>query len=696
MICKRLLLKKIRSFVDGEVGFFDGFQCIVGGVGAGKTTILLAIDFALFGRPLFGPTRGFGYLLRSGANSGSVELEFEHGNKTYKIVRGLQRRGRSVVEDVDALALYENDRSIARMKKSAVEEEITNAIGVDYGLFREILWVQQERLKEILDLTPSRRRDRVDGILGLSDFEIAWERMREYEKHYEKQISRIKEEDPYIPLIDQQRKLYDDLAKKLIDAEADVRKLEARREGIEADIKKLEGVLKELTELEEKLERWERDRYEVEVEIRSNERDLGELDKRIKSREEELIKYAKEVAELEHEMEKSWRDLSKLGVDVDLGIKKVRDFLRSFETKRNRVEAKKDFEKELIKELKDKLNDIGNRKRCPTCLQEIAPSYRKNISTDLTGKIAASEKKVQSYEGDLLEISKMAEEVGSIYEALKEGQEKHSTLERQIALLKGDLDRDKKTRLSIKTWLDRSRKKLVSLDAKKPEFDPKLVVKVRTEKEGLSNQVATIESKLEHVKVAKSGLVSEMDEVRARLDRAEKDKQQVERSERILDFVREFRELYRRVQPVLRKEYVQWLEGLIEGVLFDVRGGEEPIEVELDEESYTPIVSVGRGEPLILLSGGERTQLALAYKVGLSQLVMDTRGRELDVLIIDEPTASLGREDMSIMQLAGAISRLRGIRQIIAVTHSDDFADQAEHVIEITKTYAGSQVRVVK
>ncbi|HID91258.1 TPA: hypothetical protein EYP44_04790, partial [Candidatus Bathyarchaeota archaeon] len=39
MIYRRLALKNIRSFVSGEISFFEGFQCIIGGVGAGKTTI---------------------------------------------------------------------------------------------------------------------------------------------------------------------------------------------------------------------------------------------------------------------------------------------------------------------------------------------------------------------------------------------------------------------------------------------------------------------------------------------------------------------------------------------------------------------------------------------------------------------------------------------------------------------------------
>ncbi|MCK4320378.1 hypothetical protein KAW11_02080, partial [Candidatus Bathyarchaeota archaeon] len=57
----------------------------------------------------------------------------------------------------------------------------------------------------------------------------------------------------------------------------------------------------------------------------------------------------------------------------------------------------------------------------------------------------------------------------------------------------------------------------------------------------------------------------------------------------------------------------------------------------------------------------------------------------LYLLLLDEPTESLGREDGSVDRLAEAISRLKAIEQIIAVTHSEAFAEKAEHVIRVEK-----------
>ena len=71
-------------------------------------------------------------------------------------------------------------------------------------------------------------------------------------------------------------------------------------------------------------------------------------------------------------------------------------------------------------------------------------------------------------------------------------------------------------------------------------------------------------------------------------------------------------------------------------------------------------------------------------------------GHGLYMLLLDEPTESLGREDGSVERLAEAISRLKAIEQIIAVTHNESFAEKAEHVIRIEKEAGASKIFIEK
>ena len=60
-------LENIRSHIKSTVPFTRGFNCLVGGLGCGKSSVLYAVDFALFGDSI---GRSFEYLLREGADWG--------------------------------------------------------------------------------------------------------------------------------------------------------------------------------------------------------------------------------------------------------------------------------------------------------------------------------------------------------------------------------------------------------------------------------------------------------------------------------------------------------------------------------------------------------------------------------------------------------------------------------------------------
>jgi exonuclease SbcC len=138
---------------------------------------------------------------------------------------------------------------------------------------------------------------------------------------------------------------------------------------------------------------------------------------------------------------------------------------------------------------------------------------------------------------------------------------------------------------------------------------------------------------------------------------------------------------------------------MIQQSLDELVGGAGPALTAKIDDTYSPIVKGEEGfeREVTNLSGGERTLLAFAYRLGMGQLIMQSRtGHGLYMLLLDEPTESLGPEDGSIDRLAEAISRLKAIEQIIAVTHSEVFAEKAEHVIRLEKEAGISRATVEK
>ena len=97
MIIKSIKLNNIRSYTSKEINFELGSTLLSGDIGSGKSTILLSIDFALFGLSK-GIITGEA-LLRHGEKQGSVELTFLIDDKNIRIKRTLKKTGDSISQD---------------------------------------------------------------------------------------------------------------------------------------------------------------------------------------------------------------------------------------------------------------------------------------------------------------------------------------------------------------------------------------------------------------------------------------------------------------------------------------------------------------------------------------------------------------------------------------------------------------------
>ncbi|MBI2110056.1 AAA family ATPase [Candidatus Woesearchaeota archaeon] len=78
MNLNKIKLDNIRSYVNGEIEFPKGNILLAGDIGSGKSSVLLAVDFALFGLQR-GELSGDA-LLRNGSDKGGVELHFNINN----------------------------------------------------------------------------------------------------------------------------------------------------------------------------------------------------------------------------------------------------------------------------------------------------------------------------------------------------------------------------------------------------------------------------------------------------------------------------------------------------------------------------------------------------------------------------------------------------------------------------------------
>ncbi|EQD29755.1 SMC domain protein [mine drainage metagenome] len=117
---------------------------------------------------------------------------------------------------------------------------------------------------------------------------------------------------------------------------------------------------------------------------------------------------------------------------------------------------------------------------------------------------------------------------------------------------------------------------------------------------------------------------------------------------------------------------------------------EDPAIVARVDAGFTPHVLLnGVWTPPEALSGGERTSLALAFRLALSAVVRSLQTLRLGCLILDEPTD--GFSEAQVQRMTDLLDRLE-IPQIILVSHEESLARTARKVFYVRKRLGVSEI----
>lgn len=689
-------LENIRSHVKTTVPFTRGFNCLVGALGCGKSSILYSIDFAFFGEPV---GRSFEYLLRDGTDKGRIVVDFTQNGKTYKIIRGLKRRGKGggISQDFEDLKLFEEESVIASMKSDAVAEQFKSITGLDRDLWREIIWVRQEHLKELLDTAPRDRQKRLDELFGLSDYELAWSSIAEYQRDYETE-RRVLEKDPDVTGKEKLCAEYDRVTGEFTLLEVELLGAQEKLSLAKRCVEEADAKLKRLEEKRLAVEELKREEARLLANILNAEDAAASLTESAKDKRTVLENLRQRQTSLVMQMA-SWREtLEKAGVQANQPVESLRSVLHEFDDCISTLKAEQEATSRSLQADQKRVEQLSTEKenRCPLCLQSLKSEYK----TAMLQRVQQENIERQKI------IVQLQREIAGLQQTKNLANEAVSNLQTLASRLE-----DLKTRLNeeetnLADMLATAREKqrqsvdlrgqLESLRFEIGRFDVSDLETAREQSKQALSECFAVESDLKTKQNRKQDLLKRIDEVKERIDQAQLKLERMEKIGKTIEVIGAIRDAYRGIQPKLRSEFVKVLRNFVQQVLDGLVGEGAMLNVTIDD-TYSPYVMSEGGEEREVsnLSGGERTLLAFAYRLGLGQLIMQSRtGHGLSMLLLDEPTESLGREDGSIDRLAEAISRFKAIEQIIAVTHSEAFAEKAEHVITLEKEAGVSRVSI--
>lgn len=157
---KKIKFKNILSYGNNftEIDFHSGLNLIKAQNGSGKSTILDAINFCLFGKP-FRNIKMAQLINKYNQKDLEVRIEFKIGNDEYEIARGLKPT---------MFELKKNGEAIDSLSsKKLNQEEIDKLIGINERLFKNIVGIAVTNNKPFLSMSIGDKRALIESIFNI-------------------------------------------------------------------------------------------------------------------------------------------------------------------------------------------------------------------------------------------------------------------------------------------------------------------------------------------------------------------------------------------------------------------------------------------------------------------------------------------------------------------------------------------------
>lgn len=810
MIFKNLSIENIRSYKKDAIDFPVGTSLFEGDIGSGKSTILMAIEFALFG---LGNQKGDS-LLRKGSKKGSVSLEFEIGENKYKIIRALIRKKDDSIRQEKGL--LEINGITHHLSPSEIKEKILKILNFKEPLnpraqsviFRYAVYTPQEEMKYILSQKPDERLQTLRKAFGIEDYKIAAENANILSRSIKDKLIELKTETK--DLDDKKQELF--VLKGNLDANK-TKNAKSQARGEELDI--LQKTQKETLE---KLQ-------ESELELKKIQAEIPHLKKQIEEKEKLTITYQNEVKTCEEEnnlkfipqietLEKIEKPTNETEEDLNSKLTSIRKIIKEHDSLKSNLsllndsrqatenelgENKNKTSEELLKEkdalilkIKEKydafkldkeqvqkisediykldveksetlkkLNNVnGLGELCPICGSVLNEEHKKNLKNEsdekikkmnsrskilshveLKGKkqLESEEIEIKTLENNLNDLKLLIEKVSrlddlknkinSIYmklnrfdndlkliidstvefdetdkyithfetllDKLKEYNQSQKDLENFKYQFKKNFDKIKENEGNIVVLtaeINSLRQNLVTFQGKLEELKniPNEIAEVKFNYQKTEEEFQAVKEKIVETKTIVEKLQEDISKVKDEINKKENLKKQLDKFNDYHIWLNDYliptlslieKHVMQKRYEEFNGDFQKWFSILIEDISKTAK---------IDEE-FTPIVEQdGFEQDINYLSGGEKTSVALAYRLALNNIVQKvSTGMKSNLLILDEPTDGFSREQLyKVREILNELD----CPQVIIVSHERELGSFADNVFKVEKIDGNSCV----
>ena len=305
---------------DTKLDFSNDATVFVGQNGAGKSSIIDAITFSLFGAHTRKNNKS---LIRRGANKSLVKVDFSANGKNYRTVRQIDAKGTLTAQFLekngeDFIPIAEGER---KQFGESMTEEVEKVLGINFEKLKIASIVQQGELNSIIKAKPKEFKELLNTIIGIDRLDVAVESMKEVLKEFRKDIqTKHGFDDTQIELLENRM---NEFQNEITNSKPMMKKLEEEKQVRETKIIQIEQEvekdsvkeiqLRELEDQKEELLSYAKETIKkIQREVMEEERKVneckgcfsivskrGEIESRLFKLEEELQTISKELVESE-------------------------------------------------------------------------------------------------------------------------------------------------------------------------------------------------------------------------------------------------------------------------------------------------------------------------------------------------------------------------------------------------------------
>ena len=675
------------AHTNTSLDFDNGVTVFVGHNGAGKSSIIDAITFALFGQHTRKSNKG---LIKRGSNQGFAKINFSVNEKNYEAARKIDSKGTlsakfSEIKGDERVEIAAGER---KQFGESMTQEVEKAIGLDFEKLKVASIVQQGELNAIINAKPKEFKELLNAIIGIDKLDVASESMKLVNKEFRQSVrEKIGYDDTHIEILSKELEKY---YKEIEEATPQKNQLQTKQEKLQNDIEDL--------------------RKKVETEAPKIEK-INQLE----SRKKELVEYAKEtIHEIQREINENERKIR----DCE-GCFEPASLKKDLESKIEKVEQTVDDTLNKIQEMKSQTASLKEKqllasklqlkdKKCPVCdsnVEKLNPLFQEeHLNQELESlqeQIISKEKEYQMYNQKRKDFSNKLQSARDAEATLRAhsvtSKEELEKIQTDVKMKKQKIAVSGNTNLIEMAKIDSHAKiifeNISELELETKGFDEneflnlkKLVNQKQMDLSQIDQQIGAILEKISkgnnQIKIIENA-ISELQIVKEYVTNLDEIQNNI--FSRDGPVATSLRSWALNAISTKASEYLALLNTKIQ-------------RIQLTEKARDiSIICNSKTEELDLesLSGGEKVSVALSLRLGMASLL---GASNLNLMILDEPTTHLDAERkkslVAVLSQLSNISNSETPMQFLIITHDAEIFEDStvEQIYKFESSEQGSKV----